>query len=312
MSRRQILVIKLSSLGDVLWALPALQAIRRHHQGDHITIWTTKAYAKLIETAGVADAIELDPRTPIWQAPFVLLRERKRVRGVYQRVYDLQWSARTDFYWRAWPRPKPEWVGVAPSATFHYQGRNERKPITQRQREMLALVGITDVRPADLSFLKADLSRFALPARYALLVPGSSPHRLYKRWPVPGFIAVAQDLMARGIRPVLVGGPSEQAEIAAIRAAVPEAIDLGGDTSLAELAELGRGAVAVIGNDTGPLYTAALAGAPALAFYTNEIDPKKIRPPHPDDIALTRDKLDDLTINEVLVDLDRLLAQKRA
>src|SRR5204863_6398618 len=51
--RRQILVIKLSALGDFIQALGPATAIRRHHARDELTLLTTPAFAQLGQSGGL-------------------------------------------------------------------------------------------------------------------------------------------------------------------------------------------------------------------------------------------------------------------
>ena len=69
----------------------------------------------------------------------------------------------------------------------------------------LRQAGITAIPPADLSWCHGDLSRFALPPRLALLVPGSSAHRPQKRWPAQQYRDLASALAKRGLTPVVLG-----------------------------------------------------------------------------------------------------------
>src|SRR3546814_1785490 len=134
----------------------------------------------------------------------------------------------------------------------------------------------SDVCSSDLlSFLAADTGRYGLPPRYALLVPGGAPHRPAKRWPAAAFAELANHLAGRGITPVLIGQRAEQQAIDAITDACPAAVSLLGQTSIAELATLARGAALAVGNDTGPMHTPAAAGCPPPVLYSAESDPRK-------------------------------------
>ena len=75
----------------------------------------------------------------------------------------------------------------------------------ERQREQLEMAGISHFPAPELDWLDADIGRFALPARFALLIPGASPTRPAKRWPVQHFAAVAQRCRARGEAVWLLG-----------------------------------------------------------------------------------------------------------
>jgi ADP-heptose:LPS heptosyltransferase len=57
-----ILVIKLSALGDFIQALGPMAAIRRAHPDDHITMLTTKLFKNFAEKCGYFDHIIIDDR----------------------------------------------------------------------------------------------------------------------------------------------------------------------------------------------------------------------------------------------------------
>jgi hypothetical protein len=138
------------------------------------------------------------------------------------------------------------------------------------------IVRVTD--GPDLSWMHADISRFRLPAPVALLVPGASPHRPEKRWPVAHFAALAMRLAAGGIGSAVLGAGTDAALAATIRAAAPDAIDLCGHTRLDDLVPLGRACVVAIGNDTGPMHWLAAAGAPVLTLFSSASDPDLCAP----------------------------------
>ena len=76
-------------------------------------------------------------------------------------------------------------------------------------------------------------------------------------------------------------------------------VNLKGQTNLGELAELARGARFVIGNDTGPMHVAAVAGANCLALFSSSSDPV-LCAPYGKVTTIRRDKLSDLKPDEVI------------
>ena len=227
MSEGPILVIKLGALGDVAQAFGAFQAIRAHHPGQHIILLTTPPFQALLRAAPWFDEIWSDDRQPVWRLAWLGLRQRIRGRGI-ARVYDLQTTGRTDWYFRMLgPGARPEWVGTAPGASHrHVNPQRDFIHNYDRLAEQLDLAGIAPIAPPDLSWLTAELGQFACPEPFALLVPGTSAHRAIKRWPTEGFARLAAFLAARGVTPVVVGGRDEGALAAIIRAACPGARDL--------------------------------------------------------------------------------------
>jgi len=176
-----------------------------------------------------------------------------------------------------------------------------------RQFAQLAYAGVTERPPADLSWNTADIGRFDLPARIALLVPGSSPHRPEKRWPASSYAAVGAHLLAAGITPVVLGTPGEQSLAATIQEAVPAAIDLTGRTRLQDLAPLARAASVAIGNDTGPMHLIAAAGCRSIVLFSHESDPERCAPRGRRVSVLRRPVLADLPVEAVLAELSDMM-----
>jgi len=295
-----ILVIKLGALGDVVQALGPLAAIRRHHAGAEITLLTTAPFADFLGRSPYVDRVWVDPRAPWWRLDALLALRRKLNRERFARVYDLQTSARSSRYFQLWPRDaRPEWSGIARGCSHPDADplRDTRHDI-ERQRGQLAAAGIATVPDADLAWTGGDLARFALPDRFALLVPGSAPHRPAKRWPVRHYAALAETLDARGLLPVVVGSAAERDLGAALTRA--GARDLTGRTTLGELVALARRAELAIGNDTGPMHLAAAAGCRAIVLFSRASDPALCAPRGPRVTVVRRPDLADLVPQDVV------------
>lgn len=308
MSAGAILVIRLGALGDLVLSSGAFRAIRDHHPGSHIVLLTTAPYEDLARAGGWFDEIWVDERPSWWQFAAMRRLAARLREGGFSRVYDLQTSDRSSGYYRLFRRPRPEWSGIARGASHpHANPRRDTMHTVERQADQLHMAGIDHVPPPDLSGITADLSAFGLPADYALLVPGSAPHRPEKRWPAGRYGELAGRLRARGLTPVLIGGPAEQAELATIAAAQRGIIDLCGRTDFAQIAMLGRGARVAVGNDTGPMHLIATAGCPCVVLFSGASDPVLTAPRGPAVQVLRRHALGDLSVDEVAHALRRAL-----
>ncbi len=304
-THNNILVIKLSALGDFILSLGAFQAIRAHHPEARITLLTTGPFQSLATAAGCFDEVWIDDRPPLWRPDRWLALSRRLREARFDRVYDLQRSDRSGWYFRLAGRP--EWVGAVAGCSHRYVvPPGPVGHIAEREAAQLAAAGIGSIPAPDLSFLTADLGRFALNPPYALLVPGSAPHRPAKRWPAPRFAALAQELAAQGTAPVLLGTKAEAHELAEIVQACPAARDLGGETGLEEIAVLARGARLAVGNDTGPMHLIAAAGCPSLVLYSAESDPVRSAPRGPKVEILREETLENLELDRVLAVLKSL------
>ncbi len=270
-----ILVIKLSALGDFVQALGPMAAIRAQTPDLPVTLLTTAPYEELARASGLVDRVILDSK-PKFSRPGGILALRRLLReGGFQRVYDLQTSSRSSFYYRLfWPGPYPEWSGVARGCSHPHAnpGRDAMHTI-ERQAEQLMMAGVARTPFPSLDFADADLSRFELPDRFALIVPGGAAHRPGKRWPAEKFGTVSKYFSGAGIPPVLIGTPPERGVHDVIRAAAPGAVSLAGETGLLELSALARRASVAVGNDSGPMHVAAIAGTPSVVLYSHESDP---------------------------------------
>lgn len=294
-----ILVLKLGALGNMVLSLGAFAAVRRHHADATITLLTRAPYGEWMATSPYFDSVFIDTCPPPWNIPAILRLRRLLTGGHFDRVYDLQTSNRSSWYFRLFPASaRPEWSGIAPGCSFPDRNRDrDHMHDFDRLQGQLRQAGVTDFPPVDLSWSHGDIARFALPRRIALLVPGSSAHRPAKRWPVAHYRALAVALEHRGLAPVVIG---TERELGAAIADGTGAIDLTGKTNLDDLADLGRVAEFAVGNDTGPMHLLTAAGCAALVLFSQDSDPARCAPRGRDVHVLRRADLADLTLPEVL------------
>lgn len=297
---RRILVIKHGALGDFILATGPFRAIRAHHPEARLTLLTTSPFERLGSDFGCFDDVWIDDR-PRPHRVGALFRLRKRlISGRFDRVYDLQTSGRTGWYYRFFPSPRPEWCGVAAGCSHLYDNPDRnRMHVIDMRAEQLRLVGIDFVPRPEVDWLEAPVSDFGLPEEFALLVPGGSPRRPEKRWPAARYAALAQRLSERGLAPALIGAEAERDVIAEIADRCKDAMDLCGRTSLAQLASLCRRARVAVGNDTGPMHVAALAARGAVVLFSRDSDPALCAPRGDGVVVIRRERLEDLSVDEV-------------
>jgi ADP-heptose:LPS heptosyltransferase len=303
-SQQRILVIKLGALGDLILSTEAFQAIRAAHPKAHLTLLTRRPFVSLAKSMPWFDAVLEDPNPKLIQVSRWLTWRRVLRAGGFSRVYDLQINDRSNFYfWLLGPN-RPEWCGTARGCS-HRRHDHRRDPVQAAERLLLFLesVGVPRQGPPQTDWLTGDLADLGLPPRYVVLVPGCAPQHPHKRWPAAAFAAVANHLAKQKIPCVSVGTAVDEAAIAEIRHAAPHVISLAGKTSIGQLAEVARNAVATIGNDTGPVHIAAITGCPTLVLMSEKTDPVRMLPRGRQVSWLRRDVLAELTPDEVIAEI---------
>lgn len=293
-----ILVIKLGAFGDFIQALGAMAAIRKHHRNDRVTLLTTRPFAEIARQSGYFNDVWVD-RRPKWHEPFEWWTLREKLNsGNFTRVYDLQNNDRTCLYFHLLS-PRPEWVGTARGASH----RNESPLRTagkafEGHKQTLALAGISNVEPDSLVWMTGKNS-FKLERPYVLIVPGGSARHPEKRWPAEYFSALCKKLAEDGFNTVLMGGETEFKISSMIQNGNPYCVDLTGQTDYGDIAELARTAAGAIGNDTGPIHIIAPTGCPTLVLFSKKTNPAKHGPLGETVSYLQRDRLQDLSLQDV-------------
>ncbi len=301
-NKESILVIKLGALGDFLQALGPMAAIRKHHKDAAITLLTTAPFQELAEKCGYFDQIWIDEKPGRFDIPrWLKLRKGLNERN-FTRIYDLQNNDRTCFYFKLLKsKNKPEWVGVA-------KGASHRNTSPMRiaghafdgHVQTLALADIQGVEIDRLEWMKEDITGFSLHKPYVLLIPGSAPNRPEKRWPAEKYGHLAQEISSLGYQPVVLGTESEKDSAAQILQLCPKALDLTGQTSLFQIAQLARGAASAIGNDTGPMHLIAATDCPCVVLFSKHSNPVRHAPRGKQVQIIQKENLPDLNPEDVL------------
>ncbi len=298
-SKQKILVIKLGALGDFIYALGAMKAIRAHHIDAHITLLTTKAYETLGNKSGYFNEIILDPRPQWFEFSKILSWRQTLNKENFSRVYDLQNNDRTALYFKLL-NPKPEWVGAVKGAS-HQNNSPERRKLhaVKALAQTLAIGGIDNAGIDTLDWM-TPTNRITLPENSVLMVAGSAPSRPKKRWGTKNYRDLCEKLITKKYHPVLLGTETERDLNSEISRDLP-ITNLTGQTTIYDLPALGKQSIAAIGNDTGPIHILSVTGMPLLALYnTVESNVKKHGPQGKNSHTLETSNLETLSVDTVL------------
>jgi lipopolysaccharide heptosyltransferase I len=291
----RVAIVKLSSLGDVVHALPVASALRRHFADLHLT-WIVEAReAALLAGHPDVDAlVVVDTRRwrrligrPTGAAEvagrLIELRHGLRARrfGV---ALDLQGLVKSGILTAFTGAPLRVGFGVRhlrePLNALFTNRRVTPPPaaahVVEQNLALLEPLGIGDrevvfkleTSPTADGRIDAFLTEGGVKPgdRLVALNPGAG--RPEKRWPVAHWRRLAERLAVDGgLRVIVSWGPGEEPLAQAVTEGLPGHPLVTPPTTLGELAALLRRVALVVSADSGPLHLAAALGTPCVGLY---------------------------------------------
>jgi heptosyltransferase-1 len=289
----RILIIKTSSLGDVIHALPVIDYLHQVSPNCEIDWVVEESFLPILEhNSGIAQLHVI--RTRKWRkAPFsaatrtdlkVLysaLRERP-----YDLVFDIQGNLKSGLI--AWLSGCDTRVGFSRevlqekvNALFTNRRipfRSIDKNVTDRYLRVISVLFGRDYREMELAGTIASSPEDEAAAdRYLASLPdglvfvfqvGTTWHT--KLWYPEGWSGLARKITAQYPGSTILvnwGGPDEKALAEQIISEVGDSVRLLPWLRIKELIPVLRRVDLVIGGDTGPLYLAAAIGTPTVSYY---------------------------------------------
>ncbi|HEV2378400.1 MAG TPA: lipopolysaccharide heptosyltransferase I [Terriglobia bacterium] len=309
----KILVVRLSSIGDIVHTLPAVAALGQALPDAGIDWVVESRYAELLEdNPFINRVIALD--TLGWRRRWHSFGAWRAAARSLEEIRSLRPDIAIDFQGLIKSAAVARLSGAAKRIGFG--GRWLREAMAGRLyteqasaadsrhvvEENLALVQCLGVRPVDRERWRFPLPRSAaaedrvtkrlaaLGAReFVVINPGGG--WTSKRWAPAQYAALVRELAGRLEYDVLVtGSPAEEAMIGAILKESQPARSFYFPSTLMEFIVLMRRARLFVGGDTGPLHLAAAAGTPIVAIY-GPTSPARNGPFAADDITVWNEDL---------------------
>lgn len=274
----EILVLRLSSLGDVVLTSSFLQAAAARFPGARITYVVRDDLAALATALPhVARVVAVDRQLGF---SGLLALGRELGDGDFEHVFDLHASLRSRLLcWGLWRRRRggfgkqelPRWLLLYAHRDL-YARFGGAQPVRERMLEPLRSLGPLSQVPETRLVLQ-EPARAAAAAALAgveatciAMAPGARWPT--KRWPEARFALLAGRLVADGFHVVLVGSSDERELAARIGAAIgPGCTNVAGRLDLLATAAAIEHCQAFVGNDSGLLHVAEAVGRPALGFF---------------------------------------------
>lgn len=291
----RILIVRLGSMGDVIHAMPAVQALRDALPDTAIDWLIEERWAELLCAPGTSRRGPRSSRRPLvdwlhavdlrgWRKSLFALSTIQQIARVwndtrsahYDMAIDLQGAIRSAILAR-WSGARVVWGAAEPwesPATLLYT----RQTIACGTHVIEQNLSIVE------SIVQAPLSASAVPfprdheaenrvhqilakagvSDFAILNPGAGWGA--KRWPAERYGLVAKTLARDGLPCIINYGPGE-ANVAREAQDASAGVGIPLETSITELIALMRRAKLLIGGDTGPMHLAAALRVPVVAIF---------------------------------------------
>jgi heptosyltransferase-1 len=288
----KILILKPSSLGDIIQALPVLRLLKLHFRQAQIFWWIDSALAPLLQDdPDLAGIIRFERKR--WVQPRHWPEMLGSIAGMraqkFDLVIDLQCLLRSGVF--AWLANGKFLAGLddnregasafydlaVPRASFHTHAVDWYLSVLPR-------LGVSvhkkftwlPLRPETSAAIKTKWAANGL--NWIALQPGARWSN--KRWPAEKFSELVRRLAAEfpDARFVILGGKDDEPLGARIARAEPaRCLNLCGVTTLPEMVEWVRLARLMITNDTGPMHVAAALNRPMVALF-GPTEPRRTGP----------------------------------
>lgn len=277
---KKILVFELNWLGDILFSLPFLRALRKRFPEAWIACAVVPRYAELLVN---------NP----WIDDIIALSDNNGLTGLPERISFVSRIRRDEYDTAFFLKPSRTKTAMARTA-----GITERIGFSGKETAITREVGAADMGSHRVDHILALASAFGVhnaDCRYEYFISdadtermetllkksGGGTHRIVvlnpggnwdaKRWPAERFSELAEKLLDRfeDIEVALTGGAKDRALADGIvaRANSDRCYSLAGKTGLNELAALFKKSVLVVSADSGPLHLASSSGARTIALF---------------------------------------------
>ncbi|MCH8147564.1 MAG: glycosyltransferase family 9 protein [Planctomycetes bacterium] len=296
---RRILLLKPSSLGDVVHALPVLHGLRKRFPEAAIDWLIATPFASFLENEmDLTEVILFDrhryarlARSPRVSRDFLSFARNLRARR-YDLTIDLQGLFRTGFLSRVTGAAVRIGFRAAREGAWIFYSHHIRTPdpemhAVDKNYLVADMLGFADTPPRfDLKIpetthdsIRQKLSDAGVrqSTRVALVVPGARWET--KRWPVERFAETIDHIQSDSTATCILAGGPDEVELCAGIASLCQTnpIDLSGTTTIPELAALIDRADVVLCQDSAAAHLAVACGS-ALVCLTGPTNPRRTGP----------------------------------
>ncbi|MCW5201594.1 glycosyltransferase family 9 protein [Desulfobulbus sp. US2] len=296
LNNKRILIIKPSSLGDIVHTLPVAHAIKRCFPNCFIGWIAQQPFAPLLQADDSIDAVHpiqipstSDPQAGRWALPKAFKAtintlqklHREFQQKPYDLILDLHASFRSGLLGRTNPGGRRVGFSRAKELNTFFQEHLIDIPKTTEHAQDKNLLFCTylGIRAADEDFhlctgekdrraLQQFLQSYRVTDTSPLIYANPAARWQTKFWPIEHWAALTDKLHQQGLPVVFGGSPQDTEYITSIaRLMKTDPIIAAGRLTLPQSAALIQHASLYIGLDSGPMHIAALAHTPVVALF---------------------------------------------
>jgi predicted lipopolysaccharide heptosyltransferase III len=278
MTPRNILVIKLRYLGDVLLATPTLHALKTTYPAARLTALVNPGTEEILRAnPDVDEIITLDRGSILEQARFVVQIRRR----CFDTVVDLTDGDRAAFLsWisgagvRVGFNAEQRWTGRCYTTVVSGEAGAHR---IERDLAALGPFGVNTAHrvpriwttPEDDARVERLILDLGIPTDRSLAVIQPGARYWFKAWPPERFAELADRLNdGFGYQVVVAGSPHEASLAqAVVDRAKGRLVSIAGRSDVRALAALLKRSALFVGNDTGAMHIAAAMGTPVVGLF---------------------------------------------
>jgi lipopolysaccharide heptosyltransferase II len=305
LSRPEMLIIKLSALGDIILATAALRAISQKFRPRYRVSLLVSAECKdvVVNCPYIDELIICDLRDTD-KGMIGLLRLGKELRRKnFDVVVDLQNNRASHVLaWLSWALERYGYDNKKFGFLLNHRIKDDRVSIdpVAHQFRVLSMLGIELKDPSlelwptaddDASVEEFLASEWIRPTQKLIGINASSSVRwLTKNWPLRYMVRLCEELARLDMRLVITGTHSDAASAQGLVEAVKDVkpINACGKTTIHQLGCLIKRCSVYISSDSAPLHIAASYGVPFVALF-GATDPRRHLPPAKDFVVIKKD-----------------------
>ncbi len=266
---QKILIIRFSSIGDIVLATSPLNTIRRNYPDSHITFLTLSNFAPILEFHPDIDAIIALRKTP--SIPYHWRFSKLIKDKGFDIIFDLHNSLRSRLILanqssQTETLKKPRWNRFL-LFQFHVNLFDDDFSVPLMYHQSLGSIW-KEGDPIPKTFLKISrnekrlakeiLKRNNLVGPYIVIIPGAAWEQ--KQWPLDKYVELCQSIRHDLQLGIVAIGSKKDRICFEISKRVSDVVNLAGKTSLRDAMALISGADRVVGSDTGLTHAAEALG----------------------------------------------------